>query len=129
MLALLIAVDGLEGGAEDGAKRPSPLGTADTVEAVSLSKAPSAATVLESLLEGEYVLRGVLVGGLVTLIGGVSKAGRGGTGGILLEGGGGAPALLTTRDGGGALGGGGVGEVAAEASPPFGFTHFLRSLS
>jgi len=128
VLALLIAVDGLEGGADDGAKRPSPLGTAGTEEAVSLSKAPSAATVLESLLEGEYVLRGVLVGGLVTLIGGVSKAGRGGTGGILLEGGG-APALLTARDGGGALGGGGVGEAAAEASPPFGFTHFLRSLS
>ncbi len=128
VLALLIAVDGLDDGADGGAERPGPLGTVNALEASSASEVPSAGAVNESLRVGESVLRGILVGDLVTLIGGVSIAGRGGTGGIFMEGGGG-PAPLTVLDGGGALGGGGVGEVLAESSPPLGFTHFLRSLS
>lgn len=125
VLALLIAVDGREGGADGGAERPKPLGGADEVAACSPLVVISAG---ESLRPGKFVLTGVPVGGPVTLIGGVPTDGRRGTGGTFKEGTG-APAPLTTRDDGGALGGGGVGEAAVESSPPLPFTHFLRSLS
>ena len=124
VLTLLIAVDGLEGGAEGGAERPRLLGGADKAAACSPVMVVSTG---ESFRPGEFVLSRVPAGGPVTLIGGVPADGRRGTGGTF-EGGGG-PAPLTARDGGGALGGGGVGEAAVESSPPLPFTHFLRSLS
>ena len=126
VLALLIAVPGLDGGADGGANRPSPVGGAK-VGAAGVSPLVCAG---DSLRPGEEVVRGLLPGSGPMFTGGVLVPGSGGTGGTFV-GTGGGPAPLTALLGGGALGGGGVGLIptAEASSPPFPLIHFLRSLS
>ena len=132
LLALLMPVAGLEGGADGGAE-PGAAVPANPSPVVEVGCSPSSDGV--SLLDtgfDAYELSaavGAVVGGPVTLTGGVAVLGRGGTGGasvtFLV---GGAPDALTALEGG-PLGGGRVDPAVAGVSPPFLFTHFFNSLS
>lgn len=132
LLASLIAVAGLDGGAEE----ESPSDGASIDNAVN----PGASSVLlgsaaadEKLRVGEGGCCGGNVGGLVMFIGGkftegsggVESRGKAGTGGVV-EGGGTRPVALTARDGG-PRGGGALGTAVSDAvSPAFLLTHFFR---
>lgn len=132
LLASLIAVAGLDGGAEadkpsDGARIDNPIGAG----ASSVLLGSAAAD--EKLRVGEGGSCEDDAGGLVMLIGGkfrvesggVVPLGKAGTGGVV-EGGGTRPVALTARDGG-PRGGGGLGTAASDpVSPAFLLTHFLR---
>lgn len=131
LLASLIAVAGLEGGAEE--ENPSGgarTGNGGNAGASSVLLGSAAAD--EKLRVGEggickevegFVM---LMGGrFVTAKGGVESRERAGTGGVV-EGGGTKLAALTAREGG-PFGGGALGTTTSDpASPAFLLTHFLR---
>lgn len=130
VLALLIAVAGLDGGAEGGPEPDGPApkpGFRTDCSPIGIGEAA-----LEGCPEGFEPGEAVSVapGGPVMLMGGVAvPMGNGGTGGVSVLLGGGAPDALTALEGGPLGGGGRAVSVGAGVSPPFLFTHFLRSLS
>lgn len=134
LLASLIAVAGLDGGAEeespsDGAR--IDIAVNDGASSVLLGSAAAD----EKLRVGDGSSCDDNVGGLVMLIGGkftaenggggVESRGNAGTGGVE-EGVGTRPVVLTARDGG-PRGGGAFGAAASDpVSPAFLLTHFFR---
>ena len=132
LLASLIAVAGLDGGAE--ADNPSDGARTDiAVNTGASSVLLGSAAADETLRVGEGGSSGDIVGGLVMFIGGkftlesggVESRGKAGTGGVV-EGGGTKPAALAARDGG-PRGGGALGAATSDAvSPAFLLTHFFR---
>lgn len=135
LLASLIAVGGLEGGAEEenpsGGARTGVKGN-DEASSVLLGSAAAdeklrvgEGGICEEEVEGLVILMG---GRFVTEKGGVESRGIAGTGGVV-EGGGTKLAALTAREGG-PFGGGALGTTTSDpASPAFLLTHFLRSES
>lgn len=139
LLAWLIPVAGLDGGAEGGAdgEPPAPSeGDRPMEGAVSVGSparellGKAAADEMLRLGEGGVegnVGWGMLIGGVFRergLTGGAYALGKGGTWGAEVEGGG-APVPLVAREGG-PFGGGGLGAVALTSAPPFLFTHFFK---
>lgn len=133
LLASLMAVAGLDGGAEDDSPSDGArIGIAVNAEASSVLLGSAAAD--EKLRVGDGGSGADKFGGLVMLIGGkftveseggVEPRGKAGTGGVG-DGVGTRPAALTARDGG-PRGGGAFGAAASDTvSPAFLLIHFFK---
>lgn len=134
-LALLRLVDGLDGGADGGARAAG--GVAPRVCVAMLATAASSpdAALPCSFTAGVTVREGTPEGGPVdngrNAVGDVLPRGnKVGCGAMSVAAGGRDPITLFVADRGGpAFGGGGGAVVASAALPPFLFTHFFSSAS